>query len=186
MNNVISELNELMRRFAEEFEGAVVGQGPKHPDSPRPELQSEIDQFLNEYPFLREDAGYVAFLETYAGATVDSPEGVIVVIFGFLLDVGLHITEDEGPLIDDEGFLTFATVQVRTAEGKEGFHEYTDMAFGFDATGERPPGIYRKIDFNPTAWYCQDFLTWLRLLVENRGRLFDDPPGVTTMAEEQE
>ena len=183
-----------MKRFSEKFEGACVGHGPKHSDIPNTDLQPEINQFLSEYPFLQQDKGYVNFLERYAGATLDAPEGLIVIIFGFVLDIGgLHMTQDEGPIIDDEGFLCIAAVQVRSDEDAKGFDEYakgfdeyTDLAFSFDATGERRPGIYRNIGLNPKAWYCEDFLTWLRLLIDKQGQLVDNSPDVKTIATEPE
>jgi hypothetical protein len=171
MSNMESELEQLMFRFAADLDGAVIGRGPRHPVRPRGHVEAEIDRFLAEYPVLRRDAGYVEFLETYAGATADSPDGLIVVIFGFDPDVGLHMTQDEGPLVDDDGFLAFATVQVRIVEGPTGVHEYLDMGFSYDVTGARPPGVYRSLGMEPSAWFCEDFQHWLRLVVERHGRL---------------
>lgn len=52
-----------------------VGRGFKHPSSPRLELQTQTTNFIAEYPFLQQDQGYIDFLEFYAGASFNYPNG---------------------------------------------------------------------------------------------------------------
>jgi hypothetical protein len=137
-------------------------------------LAQEIEAFLNEYPFLRQDQGYVDFLESYAGAWVAWPNNDLVIdLFGFT-QVSTHIVKEDGYIVDPTGFLTICDGMVRLREG--GFREgVIGQGFAFDATGERKWGIYRyvMIDGIEAAmdWYCETFLQALSALIETKGRL---------------
>lgn len=164
-------IHSLMTRFTE-LGFASVGRGPKHPQSPRPELHEEIDNFLSQHPYLRKDNGYIDFLECYAGAMVDWPNGELVIdIFGFSEDVSLHLTQDEGSVIDDEGFYAFCSSVVRVDKDQESKHEYLGLGYAFDSTGTRKWGVYRCIEDEPCQWYCASFREWLKELIDKKGRL---------------
>src|SRR5260221_13257818 len=87
---------------------AQVGRGPKYPAEPATHLLPEIDSFLDSYSFLKQDKGYVDFLEFYAGASVFWPNGELIIdIFGFT-KVSSHLLNLEGPVVDEDGYLMFA------------------------------------------------------------------------------
>lgn len=88
------DIHSLMKKFSN-LGYASVGRGPKNTESPRPELQQEIDNFLDEHSYLQNDSGYVDFLEYYSGARVDFPEGELVIdIFVFLEEIGFLLVKD--------------------------------------------------------------------------------------------
>ena len=173
------DLQDLMERFLKGFPDARVGRGPKHPTEPRRELGPKINGFLRKYKFLQQDIGYVVFLKTYAGAFVSEP---YIDIAGFTTGLSLHLTDDEGDVIEN-GQMIFAEINVHVLGGPTTNERYENMTFGFEATGTHPPGIYItrylaadkrwsnavEIDWQ---WFCKDFLTWLRLLIETRGHLY--------------
>ena len=147
---------------------AFVGKGPKHPTSPRPEIQPEISSLLTQYPFLEKDQGYVDYLEHYAGAVVDRPSGdLFISIFGLDEDVSLHLTRGEGPIVDNEGFFTFCDSVVRDQEQND-----IGLGYVFDATGERRKGVYIVTeDSSEPHWYCESFLQWLADIIQKEGKL---------------
>jgi hypothetical protein len=169
------DMHSLVKEFSE-WRNAEVGQGPEHPTHPNPELKAAVDGFLEEYPFLYNDAGYVEFLKSYAGAHVNWPDDELVVdIFGFT-EVSTEFTEGEDPIIDKEGYLTFCLEFFRVQPGSE-IESIQILTFAFDATLQRRPGIYRQVvgkrpgDPVTTAWYCDTFLEFLRDLIDKQGRL---------------
>jgi hypothetical protein len=88
------DIHSLMKKFSN-LGYASVGRGPKNTESPRPKLQKEIDNYLDEHPYLQNDSGYVDFLEHYSGARVDFPLCELVIdIFGFLEEIGFHLVKD--------------------------------------------------------------------------------------------
>jgi hypothetical protein len=174
MNNVIS-IHPLMEKF-QSIEGAIVGEGPKHPTSSHPEMQEQIDDFLSEYNFLRKDPSYVDFLECYSGALIDSPDGNIFVdIFGFLEDVSLHLRNGEGSVVDENGYFDFCSAVVRVRNTGDTNKDNIDIGvgFSFDATGARQWGIYRSIEGAECKWYCNSFQEWLKKFVEREKSLID-------------
>lgn len=172
----MAELNihSLMKEFSK-LEGAEIGRGPKHPSSPDPNLAQETEAFLNEYPFLRQDQGYVDFLESYAGAWVMWPNNELIIdLFGFT-EVSRNIANpDNVCVVDENGFLIVYDGMVRLVDG--GFREgVIGQGFAFDATGERKWGIYRYVFVSGVEvaryWYCETFLQALAALIETRGKL---------------
>jgi len=171
------DIHSLMQKFAE-LPNARVGQGPKRWPYPNPTLQKEIDDFLEQYPFLRRDQGYVDFLENYAGASADSSEEetpsadeLVVDLFGFNDGIALHIVKDEGSIVSNKGFLCFCHTEVWNPELDPEFIVETNYLF--DATEKRPSGIYRANSLNPEAveWFGATFMEWLELLISKKGKL---------------
>ncbi len=151
---------------------AAVGRCPKHPESPSPELQTEIDSFLEQYSFLLKYPGYIDFLEYYSGAMVDWPKGELVIaIFGFLEEISFHLIKDGGEVIDDDGFYALCTSVVRVGEGQDMENESIGLGYRFDATGARRWGVYRSIEGGECEWYCDSFLEWLEKLIDKKGLL---------------
>jgi hypothetical protein len=174
------EIDDLMRRFAE-LPGATVGHGPQHPRNPEPRLTEEVEHFLQMYPALGRDAGYVGFLYRYAGAGIDNEERYeIVDVFGFT-DASGHICELEGPVVDNQGFLVFAQVIRHTIEDGR-LLDTEEYDYAFDVQGNREPGVYwlcsktsvpesmdpvtRACGFAPTG---EDFLGWIARVVDGQG-----------------
>jgi hypothetical protein len=158
------DIHTVMARFAE-LEGAVVGVGPRKSSHPNTEIQGKIDFFLNSYPFLHQDRGYIDFLEFYAGAHVLRGDYEVAIdIFGFL-DISTHMLDYEDPIVDEDGFLTFSLAILQ---------ENRHLAFGFDATQHRTWGVYRAVvDENGASyvWYCDTFLEWLNQIVQKDGNI---------------
>jgi len=163
-------IHELIRELSS-LGAVVTGHGPKHPEAPSDDLGAEIAAFLDEHGFLRRDEEYVDFLESYAGLLLTREHDFLSLsVYGFDPEIGLHLTEGEGDLLTEDGFLTFADATVSEQEGVFGPNDPLGVAFGFDATGERRPGVYRNLSGRPYEWYCEGFTEWLETLVRLRGR----------------
>jgi hypothetical protein len=163
-------LSDLMDSF-ESLPGADVGQG----HDPR----AEVDKFLARYPALTRDRGYVEFLRSYAGASLlDSGHYLFVDIFGFT-HASTQFSDIDAPVVDEDGFLIFATVTYQRGEQK-GRPDTIEFDFAFDVSGERSPVVYRydtvtgrdPTPFHPAA---TDFVSWLVEVVDRRGVLHDYP-----------
>ena len=162
---------EVVARFVE-IPGAVVGRGPAHSDSPDYGVGAEVGTFLDSYPALRRDRGYVEFLELYSGARIEPGDGSIAAnILGFG-DVSINMTELDAPVVED-GFIVFAIcVYHDHRDGQLDSYEYD---FAFDVSGDRKPGVYRCFAAaqaleEPMTWYVENFTEWLTGLVEKGGR----------------
>lgn len=169
------DIHSLMKKFSN-LGYASIGRGPKNTESPRSELQQEIDNFLDEHPYLRNDSGYVDFLEYYSGARVDFPEGELVIdIFGFLEEIGFHLIKDRfgESDIDEQGYFMFCTTVVQVAKDSDPNNEELGLDYAFDATGKRTWGIYRVINYGEYEWYCSSFLEWLEKLIDKKGLLLE-------------
>lgn len=165
------DLHVLMKDFAL-FEGAQVGHGPRHPTHPQGTMSQDIARFLDTFSFLRQDTGYTQFLETYAGASIFKKDRLWMVdILGFAGgDVCSSITDMEGDIVDECGFLMYSYIIIETRPlGSR------QISFGFDATQQHRKGVYRVFADNPTAWhwYCPSFLIWLDHLIRYHGQLDD-------------
>ncbi|MGB0389322.1 MAG: hypothetical protein ACPGWR_31250 [Ardenticatenaceae bacterium] len=163
-------LHELMAAFAQ-LPTARVGQGysPRKrgasSNGPNLDLEAQTHAFLEAHPFLNAFPNYVQFLKCYAGAAFYAPDGSIFIdIFGFVDTVTLTVTDEESPIIDQEGYYTFCTGSVTTKWGLEEREDY--FAFSLDATGNRKQGIYEYVtrkDGPPYYFLCnQSFLSWLQ------------------------
>lgn len=166
-------IDEVVSRL-EHIPGARAGRGPRHPESPALFLEDQLVQFLDTYPVLHHDAGYIEFLEKYAGAMIkNSDETQIVDLLGFS-DVSTGMLEMDGPVVDENGFLLFAQCVFHIiVEGRlVDMYEYD---FAFDASGGRRPGVYRcsttlRSQGEPYLWYADGFCSWLVELVDQDGR----------------
>ncbi len=170
------DLDELLARLGRVGE-LQLGRGPKHPSEPEPALATDVVQLLAQYPFLRRDPGYVAFLERYAGAVLwRDPNLLSLELFGFHPELSTHIVTGPGEIIE-HGFFTFCDMVVpRTPEAP--FADPIGLGFGFDATQERRWGVYRLWGGGEADWYCDTFLEWLEKFIALDGRLIDEarPP----------
>ena len=140
-----------------------LGRGPRHPAAPRPELAVGIAAFLEHYPFLRRDPGYVEFLERYAGAVLTREKDMFSVgIYGFDEDVAMHIVSGPGDIVEN-GFLTIADVVIPNEPDKPFSENVDGYGVAFDATGARRRGVHRTRG-DEGAWIAETFIDWLRLL----------------------
>ncbi|WP_146160468.1 hypothetical protein [Desmospora activa] len=156
--------------------GAKTGKGPRHPTQPANEIQKSIDDFLLSYPALRNDPGYVDFLEKYAGAYIENEDQTqIVDILGFS-NVSTHIIDMEGPVVNEHGFLIFAQcIYSSIHDGK--LTDSYEHDFAFSVTGAE--GIYwisttLHTQNQPFIFYAENFLQWLRNLI-SAGGIFERP-----------
>lgn len=143
-------------------------------DSFDAQLAALVANFLNLCPFVKQDRGYIDFLSYYGGALVgDAGDSISLGIYGFSDQLCPYILQP--PIVDKDGFFTFADLLLLPRESEEGSDEQEiNMAFSFDATGTRLWGVYRRIDDQPDRWYCKEFLELLEKLVEYNGRLPDE------------
>lgn len=132
-------------------------------------LQDGVTALLSSYPFLAGDPGYVAFLRGYGGALLITEGNLVMSVFGFSHDIGMHLVDGPGELISD-GCLVFADMVI-PREGKA--LASNAVGFGFEATGQRRSGVYRYLNGGSPAWYCETFLEWLRRVVASKGRMLD-------------
>lgn len=175
------DIHTLMRRFSA-LPNARIGYGPRHPTQPNAALKKEIAIFLDQYSFLRQDQGYIDFLECYSGASSylnSVTRHIVIDIFGFIRDLSTHLTQDTdlGPIVDDEGYFDFAGGMVAIKEPTGSPRVAILLGAAFDATGDRKWGIYRSKSETPDHtgiyWYCETFLEWLNLVIETEGELPD-------------
>lgn len=162
-------MHELLRQLVQLGDGRI-GNGPKHPQLPNPALQDVITQFIEKYSFLQQDKAYIEFLEVYAGAGIQHPDEEFVVdLFGFT-EVSTNFNDqDEHPIVDENGFLTFCGGYALLNRHNEA-DVLIPQGFLFDATNERKWGIYRGAD-SGHYWYCESFTEWLSILVHHRGKM---------------
>ena len=172
MNNETdtNELDYWLTRLAE-ISVLQLGRGPMHSTQPNSKVASEIEDFLSRYPVLRQGQGFVDFWQRYAGASWDRPRDEFLgSVYGFD-PVTMHIENDEGGFeVIEQGLLYFADVYLLTEADHDS--EWKQCFFGFEATGERPSGIYRMWDDNNETrieWFCASFIDWLRLIVNLNG-----------------
>jgi hypothetical protein len=170
MDSEVTEIDSLVERLGR-MPGGRVGRGPRHPRSPDPSVEPRVREFLQAYPPLGQDAGYVEFLEKYAGVIVQDPgETRILDILGFS-GVSTDMIEMDGPVVDENGFLVFAQCLYYPDKGLHDMHEHD---FAFSVAGERRPGVHRhQSTLDRTVpgftWYVDDFTAWLRDLLAHDG-----------------
>lgn len=163
------DIHSLMNDFSK-FDGAKIGFGPLHPLHPQKALAGNIKHFLDTYPFLEQDEGYIQFLQLYAGASIFKKDSIWMVdILGFTDNtICSPIAAMEGDIIDEYGFLMYSYIVIETRPiGSR------QLSFAFDSTIQHPQGIYRVFADAPNAWhwYCPSFLIWLERLIACEGRL---------------
>jgi len=174
----MSRIDDAIARFSS-IVGSSVGHGPRHPTEPDPGADQRIESFLETYPALRRDAGYIEFLEKYAGASIENDDlSQIVDILGFS-DASTDIEELDGPIVDSEGFLMIAEAVYHMRNGKRTTGTL-QHAFAFDVTGDRAEGVYHSLvsaqHLAPAFTLAfESFEAWLTDLVGREGWL--DPPG---------
>jgi hypothetical protein len=102
---VDTEIDEVVGGLAC-FPNAVIGHGFRHPTSPDSSCQQDFQTTLAQYPFLKRDPGYLAFLSRYAGAAVYAypDEDITIHLFGFMDDV-FHLLHGPADTVDRDGFM---------------------------------------------------------------------------------
>ena len=139
-------------------------------------LQADVTALLETYPFLASDEGYVEFLRRYGGAILVRADALVLSLYGFSHDIGMHIVEGPGEPLDDGALILCDMVVPRTIRARTDPRETVAtvaVGFGFEATGERRAGIYRFVDGGKAAWYCETFLDWLAAVVARDGQVSD-------------
>lgn len=128
-------------------------------------FERELGRLLAEYPWLERHADWVDFLRTHGGYSIIP--GALTTnldLFGLSHQYSFHLLDDPGDVVGEEdGCLCFGTVTWIVPSGGE-----VTVAFGFEATGRRPWGIYRMGPGEPT-WFCETFLEWLERVASSRG-----------------
>jgi hypothetical protein len=173
-------IHEAVRKIAT-LPGAEVGHGFKHPDDPDPGYAEYYQTHLQEHPFLKGYPDFLEFLETYSGCVVDQldTEQVGEFLSATIFGLGPWSMEELAPAVDGQGFYCFSTVETGVRrQGKAAGSEPPDTvaSFAFDATGQRPKGVYaqvHRLDETPPPLqvYCPTFSEWLRRFAEAGGRL---------------
>jgi hypothetical protein len=174
----MSRIDDVMFKFSR-IRGASIGRGPDHPTDPDARPKSRIAHFLEAYPRLADDLGYVEFLQKFAGASIQNDDvSQIIDILGFG-DASTDMEEVDGPIVDKDGFLMIAEAVYHIREDGRNV-DTLQHAFAFDVTGTRPSGVYHSLsssrlpdeDFHHAF---ESFAAWLEHLVDHGGWL--DPPG---------
>ncbi len=157
--------------------GAVLGCGPRHPRSPHGQLTSRVAKYLSYFPFLKQDTAYVDFMEVYSGTSLYRPAPLLAVdVPGFSdASVGLvkfndgYYWKGEVNIVTPDRFLIFATLEYATQQRIE-----VAAAFAFDASGQRPFGVYRadsrEAEASDFVWWRASFGDWLVWLVQDELR----------------
>ncbi len=164
-----SELHTLLVRM-QGLGHLKLGHGPKHPEAPEPRLTGDIAAFLERYPFVCRDEGYVQFLSEYAGGVFWRDQDALSLgLFGFYPDLSIHLTKGPGETIE-HGYLTFCDLVI-PPRSEPFAPDARGLGFGFDATGTRRAGVHRLWGEGRADYFCETFLEWLRLFIEHEGRL---------------
>src|SRR6266542_4038675 len=128
-------------------------------------FQAELERLLAEFPFVARAQDWLEFLRRFGGGMWSrASDGLSLGLYGFSHDVTMHILDGPGDPVGD-GILLFGDISLPTGG--------VELAFGFEATGERRWGVYRFVDGGDPEWYCESFHEWLERLVEREGRLLD-------------
>ena len=172
-------IHELLSQFSK-LDGAVIGQGPKHPQSPDATISAAVTAYFTDFPVLKRDQGYVDFMEAYAGASLLREDPFIALdIFGFtsassdLIKIDDHCYwQGESNIVDKDGFLAFATLDYTRVSSNEGIA----TVFAFDITDHREWGIYKAEDITAPydevavfRKYCDTFAGWLEAVLVGKG-----------------
>lgn len=174
MQDPVSRVDALVSAFSKLPE-AEIGHGSDHPTSPTPSLREPINRYFEQYPFLRADESYMAFVYRYCGAfAVSSEADIAIYVFapaGYLHDPNA----DEA--IDEDGYFIFGYTEFWCGEPR--IENGVLVGFGFDATGKRSRGIHRTVIreskvVEPWSWYCETFVEWLNLAIQNSGRFWGE------------
>jgi hypothetical protein len=148
--------------------------GPTYPSSHSLKLQLSLDKLLKLYPFLVDMPDYIEFLKLYAGLSYTQKKYRISVdLFGISRTVSTSLIDGEGDAISDDGILTFCSMALIPKELDVNFKNIKAVGFGFEATGKRKFGIYRKVDSESYEYYCETFTSWLNLFVKKGGYVLD-------------
>jgi hypothetical protein len=137
-------------------------------------LQAELDATLERWPFLQRDPSYVAFLRHFAGALVVRVDGLVLSLYGFSHDIGMHLVDGPGEPVSD-GCLVICDGCVpqpvrRRVDPVEPVLTKA-VGFGVEATGDRAFGIYRFVDGGPPTFFCSTFLELLDAILATDGQL---------------
>ncbi|MFI7742534.1 hypothetical protein [Kocuria rhizosphaericola] len=174
----MSRIDDLMTRFAD-VRGSSIGRGPLHPTSPDPGPGPRIARFLDTYPRLRRDAGYVEFLQKYAGASIENEDlSQIVDILGFS-DASTDMEELDGPVVDRNGFLMIGEAVYHLRDGIRNVGTL-EHAFAYQVADEQARGLFHSLvsEKHPTPAFSfafPSFENWLEDLIARDGWL--EPPG---------
>lgn len=184
-------LINLMDRLTR-FRKAEIGHGPQHPTQPNGQVNSSIEEFLNQYSILKDTyPDYIEFLYAYSGAFIEyecafeNEEFLGLDLFGLDTSVSGTYLDDESDL-EDDGFLIFASTNYRYRKWKPEsglpFDGIRSAYFLLNLSSDRKNAIYIfiwpepfdpyvKEDLSQSVFYCDTFLEWLERYVSTGGRI---------------
>jgi hypothetical protein len=171
---VLMDIHEVMRRF-NMLDYSLSSGGPLHPKYPNKILERDVARLWDTYPALKQDQGFVDFIEAYSGAFILYPDNSLFVSINGLWDYTAHLLFEEG--VYDGHYIVFSEILLDNANSSEG--SISGIGFAFKLT--EMPGVYRHLSFkgdNPRKQegyepYCDTFAEWLDRLVKAKGRLVD-------------
>jgi hypothetical protein len=174
--DVETRLADLLRRFRDLCPEAATDLGPLDRDA-RLELRDVLNAWLDHYPFLQNDAGYLAFLRRCSAACAFADERNVRIEVAGVLAFEEQLATFGFPTREDGWYcLGWSAVYLGAIGDLDNaiYHGYA-----FDATGTRPWGVYHRSGMSgrPRSDYrlmAASFLDFLDLLIASRGNPFPD------------
>ena len=158
----MTELDNLINKFLQFGPNAFTGIKRVDSDEELDKVKKNTEEFLEEYPFLKKDPGYIEFLTKYSGCFFfRKKDGFAIDVFGLAPRCTLHWMGNDR--IDIEpGFLLFSYIYRRAY-----FNMQID--YGFDMTGKRKWGVYAHYCYSDNKEFehqFSSFAEWLEEVVE--------------------
>ena len=124
--------------------------------------QPEIDRLVAAFPLVKNAPDWLSFLARYGGVTFVRPDRQMSAgLFGVSRSASLHVLDGEGDPVDQDCLLFCDMDGSISSPDDDGF-----LAYGFDATGTRPWGVY-AVTRQHSEWYAPTFLEWLTRFVDS-------------------
>jgi hypothetical protein len=147
IDDVNANLAGLMARL--DAAGELMIDPPEDPA----ERERQIARVRAAFPYVDREPDWLTFLSAYGGLTYvrETQPWFSTGFFGVSYRASDHIIDGEGEPVSD-GCLLICDADPPIIGGY--------LAFGFDATGERPWGVYGVTE-SGSEWYAPSFLHWL-------------------------
>lgn len=143
-------IDQLISRLASA--GELLIDPPGDPD----ERDRQLARVVAAFPLASRAPDWLAFLRDYGGLTYVR-DAYSTGFFGVSYNASVHILDGEGDPVTD-GCLLICDSDPPLLAGYS--------AFGFEATGERPWGVYGVTRTGGTHWFAATFTEWLEYFVE--------------------